>query len=263
MKDQVLVITGASAGIGLAVAELAVQRGARVVLAARRADDLNALATRLGSDRALAVATDVSRRADNEALRDAALAKFGTIDVWLANAGRGISKLPSELTDVDIDEMMTVNFKSVLYGIQAVLSHFKSKRRGQIIAVSSGLSRFPFAPQRSAYSASKAAVNLLMASLRGELRMGGFDQIWATTVMPGVVATDFGNNALHGGVDNRKLPGAQPVSEVAEVICDVIDKPRGESYTRPQMRELAAKYFSAEDVIEIEKSFAGAPPASR
>jgi hypothetical protein len=79
--------------------------------------------------------------------------------------------------------------------------------------------------------------------------------------MPGVVATDFGKNALHGGVDNAKLPGAQPVSEVAEVIVDVIEKPRAEVYTRPQMRQLAEKYYSADDVAEIEKGF-GMPPGS-
>lgn len=258
MKDQVIVITGASAGIGAAVAERVVERGARVVLAARRATELDAFARQLG-DRAIAVPTDVTRRADNEQLRDRALAAFGQIDVWIANAGRGISRMVSELTDNDIDEMVAVNIKSVLYGIQAVLPHFKERKRGQIIAVSSGLSRFPFAPQRSAYSAAKAGVNLLMASLRGELRGAGFADIWATTVMPGVVATDFGKNAKHGGVDNAKLPGAQPVGEVADVIAGVIEKPRAEVYTRPQMRELAARYFSAEDVAEIEKGF-GAPP---
>jgi NADP-dependent 3-hydroxy acid dehydrogenase YdfG len=259
MKDQVIVITGGSAGIGAATAELVVQRGARVVLAARRADELTALANKLGSERALAVPTDVTRRADNERLRDRALEAFGRIDVWVANAGRGISRLVSELTDEDIDDMITVNLKSVLYAIQAVLPHFKQQKRGQIIAVSSGLSRFPFAPQRSAYSASKAAVNLLMASLRGELRAGGFSDIHAMTVMPGVVATDFGKNALHGGIDNAKMPGAQPVGEVAEVIASLIEKPRAEAYTRAQMRELAARYFSAEDVSDIEKGF-GAPP---
>jgi NADP-dependent 3-hydroxy acid dehydrogenase YdfG len=259
MKDQVIVITGGSAGIGAATAELVVQRGARVVLAARRADELTALANKLGSERALAVPTDVTRRADNERLRDRALEAFGRIDVWVANAGRGISRLVSELTDEDIDDMITVNLKSVLYAIQAVLPHFKQQKHGQIIAVSSGLSRFPFAPQRSAYSASKAAVNLLMASLRGELRAGGFSDIHAMTVMPGVVATDFGKNALHGGIDNAKMPGAQPVGEVAEVIASLIEKPRAEAYTRAQMRELAARYFSAEDVSEIEKGF-GAPP---
>lgn len=260
MKDTVIVITGASAGIGSALAELVVQRGARVVLAARRVDELNALSAKLGGvERALVVPTDVTRRADNEALRDRALAAFGQIDVWVANAGRGISRMVSELSDEDVDDMITVNLKSVLYGIQAVLPHFKERERGQIIAVSSGLSRFPFAPQRSAYSASKAAVNLLMASLRGELREA-FPQIWATTVLPGVVSTDFGKNALHGGIDNAKLPGAQPVGEVAEVIADVITKPRAEVYTRPQMRQLAEKYFSAEDVSEIEKSFTMPPP---
>ena len=258
MKDQVIVITGASAGIGAATAELVISRGARVVLAARRPDELAALASRLG-DRAIAVPTDVTRRADNEQLRDRALAAFGQIDVWIANAGRGITRLVSELTDADVDDMMTVNLKSVLYGIQAVLPHFKQQKRGQIIAVSSGLSRFPFAPQRSAYSASKAAVNLLMASLRGELRGAGFSDIHAMTVMPGVVATEFGNNALHGGADSAKLPGAQPVGEVAEVIADLIESPRAEVYTRPQLRELAARYFAAEDVSAIEKGFGGPP----
>jgi NADP-dependent 3-hydroxy acid dehydrogenase YdfG len=255
MKDKVIVITGASAGIGAATAEEVVRRGARVVLAARRADELNALATRLGGpSRAIAVATDVTRRADNEALRDAALAAFGQIDVFIANAGRGITRMPSELTDADIDDMVTINLKSLVYGYQAVLPHMKS----QIIAVSSGLARFAFVPFRSAYSASKAGVNLLMASLRGELR-GSFPDIWATTVMPGVVATEFGNNAMHGGVDSRKMPGAQPVEEVAQVIADVIETPRAEVYSRPQMRELAAKYFSAEDVGPIEAGMGGPP----
>ncbi len=258
MKDQVIVITGASAGIGAALAELVVARGAKVVLAARRADQLAALAQKLG-DRALAVPTDVTRRADNEQLRDKALAAFGRIDVFVANAGRGITRMPSELTDADIDDMISVNLKSVLYGVQAVLPHFEQRKRGHFIAVSSGLSRFPFAPQRSAYSASKAAVNLLIASLRGELRARGLADIHATTVMPGVVATDFGKNALHGGVDNAQMPGAQPVGEVAQVIADVIETPRAEVYTRPQLRELAARYFAAEDVGEIEKGFGGPP----
>lgn len=187
MQDKVIVITGASGGIGLALAELVVARGARVVLAARRTEQLTALATRLG-DRALAVPTDVTRRADNEALRDRAIAAFDQIDVWVANAGRGISRMPSELTDEDIDDMITVNLKSLLYAIQAVLPHFKERGRGQLVAVSSGLARFPFAPQRSAYSAAKAGMNLLMASLRGELR-ATHPEIHATTVMPGVVAT--------------------------------------------------------------------------
>jgi short-subunit dehydrogenase len=244
-------------GIGAAVAEAVVRRGARVVLAARGLANLSAVAQPLG-DRALVVPADVTRREDNELLRDRAIAQFGGIDVWINNAGRGISRLVSELTDEDIDQMMTVNVKSVIYGIQAVLPQFRERQAGHIITVSSGLSRFPFAPQRSAYSASKAAVNLLMASLRVELREQ-FPNIHTTTVMPGVVATEFGSNALHGGIDNKRLPGAQPVDEVAQVIADVIEKPRAEIYTRPQMAELAARYFAADDVTAIEKQFAMPP----
>jgi NADP-dependent 3-hydroxy acid dehydrogenase YdfG len=252
MKDKVIVITGASAGIGAALAETVARRGARgVVLAARRMDELKKVAEKLDTA-AVYAPIDVSRRADNEQLREIALAKFGSIDVWVNNAGRGISRLVSQLTDEDIDEMVAVNVKSVVYGIQAVLPHFKTQKRGHIITVSSGLSRFPFAPQRSAYSASKAAVNLLMASLRVELR-DEYPDIHTTTVLPGVVATEFGSNALHGGVDNRRLPNAQPVDEVANVIADAIEHPVAEVYTRPQMRELAARYFAAEDVSAIER----------
>src|SRR5262249_37319493 len=124
-------------------------------------------------------------------------------------------------------------------------------KRGHLITISSGLSRIPFTAQRSAYSAAKAAVNLLMASLRLELR-ATYPEIHCTTVIPGVVATEFGANALHGGADSRTLPGAQPVGEVADVIADAIVAPCAEIYTRPQLRELAARYFAAEDVAAVE-----------
>lgn len=257
MNDKVIVITGASAGIGEKLAEVCYARGARVVLAARNAEALDALAARLG-ERALAVVTDVSRREDNERLRTRALEKFGQIDVWVANAGRGISRPVSQLTEADVDDMMTTNFKSVLFAIQAVLPHFQERSRGHLIAVSSMLGRIPFAPIRSAYSASKAAVNSLMTSLRLELRPQ-FSKIFASTVLPGVVATDFGTKALHGGPDSRSFPNAQPADEVATVIADLIEKPRAEVYTRPQLREMAAKYFSAEDVTELEAGFGGPP----
>jgi len=248
MNDKVIVITGASAGIGAAVAEVVARRGARVVLAARRREVLEPLAQKLGG---LAVVTDVTHRDQVERLRDRAIEKFGAIDVWINNAGRAIWRPVSELTDADLDTMLTDNLKSVLYGIQSVLPHFKQRKRGHIISVSSGLSRFPFEPRRSAYSVAKSAVNALMANLRVELR-DGFPDIKCTTVIPGVVSTEFGVNALHGGVDNRKLPNAQPVEEVAQVMADVVLHPRGEVYTRLQMRDLAARYFSAEDPAIVE-----------
>jgi NAD(P)-dependent dehydrogenase (short-subunit alcohol dehydrogenase family) len=257
--DKVIVVTGASSGIGAALAQECVRRGGKVVLAARREAELAKLAAELG-DHAHPVVADVTVRAEVERLRDRAIARFGHVDAWVNNAGRGISRMPSQLTDADIDDMITVNLKSVLYGIQAILPHFQERKRGQIVTISSGLARLPFTPIRSAYSASKAAVNLLMASLRAELR-AGFPDIHATTVMPGVVATDFGKSALHGGMDSRAFPGAQPVGEVAVVIADAIEKPVAEVYSRPQMRELVARYYSAEDVAPIEAQLgAGGPP---
>ena len=251
MNDKVIVITGASAGIGRALAELAAQRNARgIVLAARREGELAAVAAQLG-DRALAVPTDVTRRADNEQLRDRALARFGHIDVWVANAGRGITRAVSELSDTDLDEMIAINVKSVLYAIQAVLPHFRERGAGHLITVSSMLARVPFAPARSAYSAAKAAVTSLMTSLRLELRAAN-SPIQTSTLMPGVVATDFGINALHGGIDSRKLPNPQPAAEIAELIAGLIEQPRAELYSTPMLRDFAARYLAADDVAVIE-----------
>ena len=251
--DKVVVITGASSGIGEKLAELCVTRGAYVVLAARSVDKLAALATRLGH-RAHAVVADVTQRADNERIRDEAVSRFNRIDVWVANAGRGITRPVSELTDDDIDQMMTVNVKSLVYGIQAVLRHFKTHQAGHIVAVSSMLGRIPMFAPRSAYSASKAAMTSLMTSLRLELSTD-FPNIHASTIFPGVVATDFGANALHGGPDSHTLPNAQSVEEVAGVIAQVIEKPVAEAYTRTEMREFASRYFSAPDVATIEAKF--------
>jgi NADP-dependent 3-hydroxy acid dehydrogenase YdfG len=251
MKDKVIVITGASSGIGAALAEVIAGRGAKgLVLAARRHDELAAVAARLG-DSALAVVTDVTRRGDVEALRDRALERFGQIDAWVGNAGRGITRSVTQLTDADLDDMMTINVKSVLYGIQAVLPHFRDRKRGHLITVSSMLGRISVTPLRSAYSAAKSAVNSLMTSLRLELKPE-FPEIHISTVMPGVVATPFGVNALHGGADSRSLPNAQPVGEVATAIADLIEHPRAEIYTRPELAQLAARYYSADDVAAIE-----------
>ena len=252
MKDKVIVITGASTGIGAALAEVAASRGAKVVLAARRQAELSALADRLGG---LAVATDVTKRADIDRLRDQTLAAQGRIDVWINNAGRGISRPVAQLTDADVDDMILTNVKSALYGVQAVLPHFREHKRGHIITVSSMLGRIPMASIRSAYSAAKAAVTSLMTSLRLELAQE-LPEVHISTVFPGVVATDFGKNALHGGPDSRTLPMAQPVGEVANVIAELIEHPRPEVYTRPELAQLAARYFSAEDVGTVESQIA-------
>ncbi len=261
MQDRVVVITGASAGIGAALAEAVGARGGRPVLVARRERELEEVAARSGS-RAFPIVADVTRRADVTRAVETALEACGTIDVWVNNAGRGISRVVSELTDDDLDEMMLVNVKSALYGMQAVLPHFKAKGRGHILNVSSMLARLPLAPFRSAYSASKHALAALTANLRMELR-SDFPDIHVSSVHPGVVATEFGLKALHGGIDSRKMPGAQSAAEVADVIAGVIEHPRADVYTRPGAQQMVAAYYSARDMglAELQPPFMGRPRA--
>lgn len=250
MKDRVVVVTGASAGIGAALARQLGAAGARTVLVARRARELEEVAARCGE--ALAVVADVTRRAEHERILREALARFGRVDAWVSNAGRGITKSVSELSDEDFDEMMLVNVKSALYGIQAVLPHLRERGTGHLVNVSSMLGRVPFAPQRSAYSASKAALNSLTANLRMELA-STHPGIHVTAVHPGVVATEFGLNALHGGLDSRSFPGAQSAEEVASVVLETLRHPKADVYTRPEARELVAGYYGAEDLGAREK----------
>ncbi len=249
--DKVVVITGASAGIGAELARQLGSRGAKVVLAARRRAELDAVAAEIGKD-ALVVVTDVTKRSDVEHLAKAAMDRFGRIDVWVNNAGRGISRSVADLTDDDLDAMWRDNMKSVVYGIQAVLPHFKSRNQGQIVNVSSGLSRAPLAPVRAAYGAVKSAVNMLSASLRVELR-ATHPGIHVTVLLPGVVATEFGLNSLGSGiVDNRKLPGAQPVEDAAKAIVVVIEDPKPEAYTSTFIADVVGRYQREPEVFEAE-----------
>lgn len=129
----------------------------------------------------------------------------------------------------------------------------------RVVNVSSMLGRLPLAPIRSAYSASKHALNALTGSLRMELR-DTFPGITVSSVHPGVVATEFGLGALHGGTDSRQMPGAQSPEEVAEVIAELIEHPRADVYTRPGARQIVAGYYAAEDLDRAEREPPFAPP---
>jgi short-subunit dehydrogenase len=257
---RTVVITGASSGIGAALARQLGRRGDRIALAARREAELRQLAAEVGTS-TIVLVTDVTQRSDVVALRDRALDAFGSIDVWVNNAGRGVSKNVLELTDEEVDEMMSVNLKSALYGMQAIVPHFIERRRGQIINVSSFLSRVPMATIRSAYSASKAALNSLTANLRMDLAAAHPD-IHVTLVMPGLVSTDFARHAMHGtppmSPAAAAAAGAQTADEVAAVIVKAIDQPVAEVYTNPQLAPIARRYF--EDVGAFERSMAAPRP---
>jgi NADP-dependent 3-hydroxy acid dehydrogenase YdfG len=242
MNDRVMVVTGASSGIGAATAEHLAAQGATVVLIARRREALHDVAARCGG-RARVVVADVSVRDEVRRAVAETLAQTSRIDVWINNAGRGISRPPSELSDADVDDMMQINVKSVLYGMQEVLPHFKQQGHGHVINISSMLGRLPLAPGRSAYTGAKHFVNALTAMIRAEVQET-HPGIQFSLVSPGIVWTEFGKNAVHGGPDSRDFPVGQEATEVAAVVASVVRSRKPDVYTRPGAAAQVAAYYA-------------------
>jgi short-subunit dehydrogenase len=256
MPNKTIVITGASAGIGAALALRLAKEGHNLVLAARRKEPLDEVARaseKAGAARALAVVTDVTSRVEMEQLGKAAIDAFGGYDVWVNNAGRGITRQVLDLTDSDVDEMISVNVKSALYGMQIAAKHFMENGSGQIVNVSSFLGRVPMATQRSAYNAAKHALNALTANLRMDLREK-HPGIKVTLIMPGMVGTEFGRNALGSPADTPIYSGpyVQKVEDVADIIAKAIENPVPELYTNPASAGMAQKYFADVGAYEAQ-----------
>jgi len=246
LSNKVVVITGASSGIGAALGEYLSARGMSVVLVARRKEQLEEVASRCNGH-ALVIAADVTVRAEVKRVVDTALAQFNHIDVWVNNAGQGITRVPSQLTDEDVDFMITSNVKSALYGMQEALPHFKARGTGHVINISSLLGRVPYVPFRSAYCGAKHFLNGLTATFRTEVQQTHPD-IQFSLVSPGVVQTEFGLRALHGGPDSRALPDSQTVEEVVEVIAGVIESRQPDVYTRKGVRDRIVGYYAGAGV---------------
>jgi NADP-dependent 3-hydroxy acid dehydrogenase YdfG len=242
VRNKVVVVTGASGGIGAALSVVLGREAAAVVLVARRRAQLLEVADQCG-ERAFPIVADVSRRDEVQRVVRETIDRFGRIDVWVNNVGRGITRPPSELTDEDVDEVMQVNVKSALYGMQEVLPHFKARGTGQVINISSMLGRIPFATFRSAYCGAKHFLNAITANFRAEVQQTHPD-IQFSLVSPGVVRTEFGLNARHGGPDSRQLPDSQSAEEVAEVIVDVIASRQPDVYTRPGAHDRVVNYYA-------------------
>jgi short-subunit dehydrogenase len=185
----------------------------------------------------------MTRREDARRVVAEAIQQFGRVDIWLNNVGRGITRVPSELTDDDIDDMMQINVKTALYGMQEILPHFKERGAGHLINVSSMLGRIPSVPFRSAYNGAKHFLGALTANFRAEVQET-HPTILVSLVSPGVVRTDFGKNARHGGLDSKDIPGGQDVAEVAPVIVGVMESPRPDVYTRPGSHDRVVTYFN-------------------
>jgi NAD(P)-dependent dehydrogenase (short-subunit alcohol dehydrogenase family) len=222
IKDAVILVTGASSGIGEATARAAAQSGARVVLLARRKDRIDALARELG-DEALAVVCDVTRPEDVQQAVQAAIGKFGRIDVLVNNAGQGLHAGIEDIGIDDFRELLNLNSVAPLIMMQAVIPHMRSRGAGSIVNVSSGATLATY-PGSAAYTSSKSALNMLSSVARLELAEAGID---VSIMHPFITATEF-YGSVKSGLDSAKAQEAGTASFaqrpelVAKTILDLI-----------------------------------------
>ena len=244
IEGKVVVITGASSGLGEATARLLSRQGARVVLGARRADRLKSLADELNASggRTLAVTTDVTDREQVKRLVDTAVQKFGRIDVLINNAGL-MPQSPLERLKLDEwDRMIDVNIKGVLYGIAAALPFMKEQKAGHIINVSS-VAGHKVGPGFAVYAATKYAVRALSEGLRQEVKP--YD-IRTTVISPGAVATELLDTIsepdVAAAVRKRTAEIALPAESFARAVAFAMSQPEevdvNEILFRPTRQEL-------------------------
>lgn len=228
LDGMVVVITGASAGIGRALAEALSPRGARLVLAARRIERLESLNQILGG-RHLCVRSDVSRREDCEAVIASTVDRFGRIDTLVCNAGHGILRPVAETTPEQVQEIFQANVFGTVDCVRAAVPHMLGREpangwRGQVMIVSSAVARRGL-PYFGAYSATKAAQLSLAEALRVELRPR---RIAVTSVHPIGTDTEFGDAAAsRGGGRIARIPGEvrQTAAQVARKMARAIERP--------------------------------------
>ncbi len=244
IKNKVVVITGASSGLGEAAAKHLANLGAAVVLGARRANRIEKLAKEIQENggKTLAIATDVTQRDQVKKLVDTAVEKFGHVDVLLNNAG--IMPLsPIDRLNVDEwDKMIDVNIKGVLNGIAAVLPHMKKQKSGQIINTSSVAGHKIFGGS-AVYSATKFAVRALTEGLRMEVKPYN---IRTTIVCPGAVKTELLEHISEADIQqaNKDYVGEIGLSpdSFASVVAFAISQPEdvdiNEVIFRPTAQEL-------------------------
>jgi len=204
IQDKVVIITGASEGIGLATARLFAQEGAKVALAARSADTLHTIVNELHEqDReAIAVPTDMCNRDAIEAMVDSVFRQYGRIDILINNAGQAVR---GHVANVDIDQFRQVfelNVLGPVQAMQALIPKMRQNGGGLIINVSSDVTNMHL-PVISAYAATKAALNMISNTAREELAA---ENIRITTMFPRQTATDFGKNSLATPTTNRLRP---------------------------------------------------------
>ncbi|GAA2620517.1 MULTISPECIES: SDR family oxidoreductase [Streptomyces] len=226
IEGKVVAVTGAGSGIGEATALLLAERGAKVVLGARRTERLEALASRIerAGGRAAWIRTDVTRRADVCGLVDLARERYGRLDVLVGNAGVGLISPLDDLRVEDWEEMIDVNLKGFLYGIAAALPVFREQGSGHFVNIVS-TAGLRVVPLQSVYAGTKNAVRTISEGLRQEAG----DSLRVTVVSPGAVRTDFTERMdpqARARID-RMMETALSPDAVARAIAFAVEQPDG------------------------------------
>ncbi|MGW7044693.1 SDR family oxidoreductase [Streptomyces avermitilis] len=226
ITDKVVAITGASSGIGEATALLLAERGAKVVLGARRSQRLAELAARIekAGGEVAHVRTDVKRREDLTALVATARERFGRLDVLVNNAGVAPISPLDDLRVEDWEEMIDVNLKGVLYGIAAALPVFRAQGFGHFVTTAS-TAGLRVAPSMAVYAGTKTAVRVISEGLRQEAG----DRLRVTLVTPGMIGTDLVDGVASPEVRARLAESrdgiAIPPDAIARAIAFAIEQP--------------------------------------
>ncbi|RWZ60339.1 SDR family oxidoreductase [Halobacillus fulvus] len=227
LAKQTAIITGASSGIGKAIAHHLAEEGANVVLAARRSEKLKELADEIKSahnTEVSVVETDVTKKEDVENLVKEAVDQFGHVDIFVNNAGvMLLSFLKNDHVD-EWEQMVDVNIKGVLYGIHASLPHMLEREQGHIVNVSSVAGHEVF-PSSTVYSATKYAVKALSMGMEKELSRSG---VRVTNVSPGAVDTELTDHITDGDViDMFKDRSMEPLEadDIARAVAYAVTQP--------------------------------------
>ena len=242
IEGKVVVITGASSGLGEAAARLLARGGAKLVLGARRVERLQALAKELSLGESAVLKTDVTDRNQVTRLVEQAVAAHGRVDVIINNAGLMPSSLLEKLHVEEWDRMIDVNLKGVLYGIAAVLPHMMKQKSGHIINVAS-VAGHKVGPGSAVYAATKHGVRVISEGLRQEVKP---HNIRTTIISPGAVATELPDTitdeAVGEGIRTLYRNVAIPADSFARAVAFAMSQPEDVDINEILFRPTAQAY---------------------